>query len=299
MTLLELMWQVLATLAVAAVLAAAIRAIMPQVGLVRALGVSLVVVVMTIPLTRWAGTLLGIIQEGQLAVSAGLAMVVAALVLACVVVVAIMLLVALEAVVPTGSVPGPVSLAREGVKACRRSLRYAHLAWIVSRSGLGAALREGPQSPAFGQALVRTLNQAGVTFVKLGQILSTRADLLPASLTEALEELQSSAAPVHGSQVRELLTQEWGASPDEVLHHLEPEPFAAASVAEGAERLGAEGRGRLARELMTATARPILVEGSSTRTCTRATSCCSTMAGWVCWTLERSASSTRRRDSCW
>ena len=88
-------------------------------------------------------------------------------------------------------------------------------------------MREGPQSPAFGQALVRTLNQAGVTFVKLGQILSTRADLLPASLTEALEELQSSAAPVHGSQVRELLTPEQkvaGSNPVRGTNHECPPP---------------------------------------------------------------------------
>ncbi|MDY3678681.1 MAG: AarF/ABC1/UbiB kinase family protein [Actinomyces urogenitalis] len=57
-----------------------------------------------------------------------------------------------------------------------------------------------------------------------------------------MEELQSSAAPVPASQVRELLTQEWGASPDEVLHHLEQEPFAAASVAQVHRAVLLDGR---------------------------------------------------------
>ena len=71
-----------------------------------------------------------------------------------------------------------------------------------------------------------------MTFVKLGQILSTRADILPAHLVESLAELQATAAAADLEEIQKLLREEWGKDPDEAFAVFEIDPFAAASVAQ-------------------------------------------------------------------
>ena len=74
------------------------------------------------------------------------------------------------------------------------------------------------------------LEELGATFIKLGQILSTRADLLPPDYLAELSKLQDSAAPVPFPAIREALLKELGRPIEEVFLHFDPKPLAAASI---------------------------------------------------------------------
>ena len=95
---------------------------------------------------------------------------------------------------------------------------------------------------AFERALVRreaqtrpehlrsALEELGTTFIKLGQILSTRADLLPPDYLSELTKLQDNALPVPFEEIREVLLAELGEPPENIFLHFEREPLAAASI---------------------------------------------------------------------
>ena len=72
--------------------------------------------------------------------------------------------------------------------------------------------------------------ELGTTFIKLGQILSTRADLLPPEYLAELAKLQDSAPPVAFEEIREVLVAELGRPIEQVFAHFDPVPLAAASI---------------------------------------------------------------------
>lgn len=74
------------------------------------------------------------------------------------------------------------------------------------------------------------LEELGTTFIKLGQILSTRADLLPPDYLTELTKLQDSAAPVPFADIWEVLLAELGQPPENTFLHFEHEPLASASI---------------------------------------------------------------------
>src|SRR6516165_4020380 len=74
--------------------------------------------------------------------------------------------------------------------------------------------------------------QLGPTFVKLGQMLSTREDLLPPAWTTELARLHSDVAPVPFDDLLPQVELALGRSPFEVFGHVEREPYAAASIAQ-------------------------------------------------------------------
>lgn len=80
------------------------------------------------------------------------------------------------------------------------------------------------------EALRCALERAGGIFVKLGQFLSTRPDLLSSEIASELEVLQQGVGPMAPAQVRQVLAEEL--VPDEVFDRFDPEPVAAASVAQ-------------------------------------------------------------------
>ncbi len=180
MDVLSFLYQALTSLIVAGIFSIVIRRLLPSVGWTRAILVSLAILLTLIPVSIWAGTALGIFTEsGELAVDVGTALVAAVLIVLWMFAVALLVLVVLELIIPTGRFGSPIEGIRESRLGVRRMHRYLQLTWIVMRSGLGKSLRYGPESPEFVSALIRTINQAGVTFVKLGQLMSTRSDLLP------------------------------------------------------------------------------------------------------------------------
>ncbi|PZF68206.1 AarF/ABC1/UbiB kinase family protein [Curtobacterium sp. MCPF17_047] len=80
--------------------------------------------------------------------------------------------------------------------------------------------------------LRRALEEAGGGFVKMGQLLSTRDDLLPEEWTEGLAHLQRGVRPADPVEVATLLEAELGAPVSEVFASFDPEPVAAASIAQ-------------------------------------------------------------------
>ena len=77
-----------------------------------------------------------------------------------------------------------------------------------------------------------TLERLGPPFVKLGQALSLRRDLLPDDITEALQGLQDDVKPFPGADAQREVERELGRPLDEVFREFEQKPFAAASIAQ-------------------------------------------------------------------
>jgi ubiquinone biosynthesis protein len=78
----------------------------------------------------------------------------------------------------------------------------------------------------------RALEELGPTFIKLGQVLSSRVDLLAPEWIDELSKLQDSAPPSPYDKVLKQLIEDLGAPPDEVFASFNPEPIAAASIAQ-------------------------------------------------------------------
>lgn len=76
------------------------------------------------------------------------------------------------------------------------------------------------------------VEELGPTYVKMGQIVSSQASVIPAEWENELEKLQSDVPPFPGTQVLEILHQELGAAPDELFAAFDIQPFAAASTAQ-------------------------------------------------------------------
>ena len=72
----------------------------------------------------------------------------------------------------------------------------------------------------------------GPVFIKFGQTLSTRRDLLPPDLANELALLQDRVPPFEGAQARQLIEKQLGASVDELFAEFDAEPLASASVAQ-------------------------------------------------------------------
>jgi len=114
---------------------------------------------------------------------------------------------------------------------------------IVRGAGVSTLLGRAGQVMQWGQAAEvadlepqqrarLALEQLGPTFVKLGQILSTREDLLPPEWTAELNKLFSKVAPVPFDDLLPQVELALGCSPFEVFASLEREPYAAASIAQ-------------------------------------------------------------------
>ncbi len=78
--------------------------------------------------------------------------------------------------------------------------------------------------------LRKALTELGTTFIKLGQILSTRPDLLGEEWTEELAKLQSSAPADPPERVRQTIESELGAAPESLFAKFDDQAFASASI---------------------------------------------------------------------
>jgi len=145
----------------------------------------------------------------------------------------VLALLVIDAIVPRRS---PIGWIRDAQHRTARARRYAEVSNIARRNGLVRQVRVRPRfgdherNVAFARSLRRTLEEAGVSFVKLGQLMSTRDDLLPPEFITELRSLQDEVVPVPWTLVRELLAAELGAPVDEVFTQFERQPLAAASI---------------------------------------------------------------------
>jgi ubiquinone biosynthesis protein len=105
---------------------------------------------------------------------------------------------------------------------------------LWSRLGRKEAVEQTAESRTEGGArrFTRMLNELGPTYIKLGQVLSTRGDMLPAVAIDELSTLQDQVPPFPMEQVREQIKAAFGRPLEDLFDHFDAEPMAAASIAQ-------------------------------------------------------------------
>jgi ABC1 atypical kinase-like domain/FtsX-like permease family len=103
--------------------------------------------------------------------------------------------------------------------------RAAKIASVLGRYGLRG-------SSATPDELRAALEELGPTFAKLGQVLSTRPDLLPPEMIAELQTLQDRVTPMTEAEVVGVMEEELGVPWEDVFESIEPEPLAAGTIAQ-------------------------------------------------------------------
>ncbi len=138
-------------------------------------------------------------------------------------------------------------------------VRRAWVQRLVRLATLGRRRRLADASR--GARLRMALENLGPIFVKFGQVLSTRRDLLPLDVADELALLQDRVPPFPGSQALALIEKAYGRRIDELFERFDPEPVASASIAQvhfALLRPGADGAA--AREVAIKVLRPGMLE---------------------------------------
>ena len=116
--------------------------------------------------------------------------------------------------------------------------RYRDIAYLARkyfRADLEGSGAGGELPPAGGggpRELAADLERLGPTFIKLGQLLSTRSDLLPAAYVTELSRLQDRVAPFPFEDARRILEAEFGVRLSKIFRAIDPTPVAAASLSQ-------------------------------------------------------------------
>ena len=130
-------------------------------------------------------------------------------------------------------VKGKNNIFKRSVVYWRRQKRLRYVLKIAMTNGITRTVkfvRNREDERELALALRLTLEQCGGIFVKFGQVLSTRKELLSPIFIEELEKLQQQAPPLSKEQVDALLQQNLPAPVDEIFSYFSEEPLAAASI---------------------------------------------------------------------
>jgi len=119
----------------------------------------------------------------------------------------------------------------------RLAARGSHIAAVFAKHGAKELFGRVDDEGAVGRArqakrLRAALEELGPTFAKLGQVLSTRPDLLPPEFIEELATLQDHVTPLSEEAVVEVMEQELGVPWEDVFESIDPKPLAAGTIAE-------------------------------------------------------------------
>lgn len=121
--------------------------------------------------------------------------------------------------------------------------RYRQIAWLLAKYGrsdlvkssgleetLQAEERVTPKEAAKADELAADLEKLGPTFVKLGQLLSTRVELMPQAYLDALARLQDKVEPFGFDEVEKIVSSELGVRMSKAFSDFEMVPMASASL---------------------------------------------------------------------
>jgi len=121
--------------------------------------------------------------------------------------------------------------------------RYKEIALLLAKYGRSDLVKQvglestfgdeaprNPESIAHASELADDLERMGPTFIKLGQLLSTRPDLLPPVYLEALSRLQNSVTPFSFSEVETIVSEELGIRISKAFSYFDASPLASASL---------------------------------------------------------------------
>jgi len=126
-------------------------------------------------------------------------------------------------------------LAKHGYGTLLERMFGQNLSASETEAEHGLSARPAFHSPA---RLRLMLEELGPSFIKLGQLMSVRADVLPAENTEELKKLQDSIPAVPFTIIRTVVEGELGAPLEHIFSEFKPEAMAAASVAQVHEAEG-------------------------------------------------------------
>jgi ubiquinone biosynthesis protein len=140
----------------------------------------------------------------------------------------------------------------EPLERARDLGRLSEIAVVFARHGLGDVIRRAGLAPFFERAgavlrvrsarglaekrpevrLREAFEELGPAFVKLGQLLAGRSDILPRAWADELVRLREDVKPVPFEELSAQLTQDLGESPQRLFRNLDPRPLAAGSIAQ-------------------------------------------------------------------
>ncbi len=132
-----------------------------------------------------------------------------------------------------------------------QTLRLLHINFVLLKHGLDEAIASIPvlsplrfvvylapwnwikrDLPPYPVRIRLALEELGPIFIKFGQLLSTRVDLLPEDMAEELAKLQDRVPPFPGPEARALIEAAWGRPIESVLEAFDETPLASASIAQ-------------------------------------------------------------------
>ncbi|QCP06125.1 AarF/ABC1/UbiB kinase family protein [Brevibacterium sp. CS2] len=236
----NILWSILLGLLNAVVVGVLVRrTITVGTGALRNTIVSLVIGMSLWPITLQAFEMFGISQDGDIPwiEMSFPAVMVFLLVFAWLIVVQMAILLAIELVLPSGSFTHLLRSATRVPVWYRRVSRLSQIQRILLRHGLARYMR--PRIPTLrvstreiAKTTAEAFAAAGVTFVKLGQFVATRADMVPPEFVEEFSKLQSDVPAVPFEDIRAELESAWGRPVHEVFAEFDTVPLAAASVAQ-------------------------------------------------------------------
>jgi ubiquinone biosynthesis protein len=141
----------------------------------------------------------------------------------------------------------------------RLMARGAQIAAVMSKHGLRELFGQPDEEGATGRRrqakrLRAALEELGPTYSKLGQVLSTRPDLLPPEYIEELATLQDHVVPMSEEEVVRVMEQELGVPWEDVFDFIDPKPLAAGTIAQ-VQRATLTGGDRVVVKVQRPTAR--------------------------------------------
>ena len=123
----------------------------------------------------------------------------------------------------------------ETARPQRRIGRLSEIGRVATRHGFGYLIdrrrsNDNTQLADRGRRLREMLDELGPTFVKFGQLLSTRPDVIPADIVEELQRLQDDVSPIGFDDVRRVVEAELGLTVEQAFLEFDEKPIAAASI---------------------------------------------------------------------